>query len=107
MKILYSPQRNENKLIYTFNDEIITVSLQESTGQMIEGELQKNWNEIASDTFDFSSSPDGELTDIETTLPVNPIMKAERTEGVLSLTLLSYIGADATEEEKFPEWVVI
>lgn len=107
MKMLYSPQRNDNKLVYTFNGEIVTVSLQEPSEQIIEDEPQIVFTEIAQDTFDFSSIPDGELTDIETTLPINPILKAERIDGVLSLILLNYIGADATEEEKFPEWVVI
>lgn len=107
MKILYSPQRNDDKLVYTFNGEVITVSLQKSSEQIIESEPQIVFTEIASDIFDFSNIPDGELTDIETTLPVIPILKAERTDGVLSLILLNYIGIDATEEEKFPELIEV
>lgn len=45
-----------------------------------------------SDTFDFTGTPDGQLdTDtIETTLPVQPILAAERVDGVLTVTVLDW-----------------
>lgn len=58
-----------------------------------------------SDRFDFSSfTDDGEVTEIETSLPMTPIISAKRDNGILSVTLLNYISEDATDEEKFPVW---
>lgn len=45
-----------------------------------------------SDTFDFTGTPDGRLDvdTIETTLPVQPILAAERVDGVLTVTVLDW-----------------
>jgi len=90
MNILYSPIRADFEIIYTFGNDSITATI---AGQ--------------SDTFDFSAIPNGLLAEITTTLQYNPIISAERKEVVLSVVLLNPIGADATEEEKYPEWTVI
>jgi hypothetical protein len=90
MKILLSPQVNEDKvIIYTFSGEIVTATLDGVT-----------------DTFDFSSFPDGDLdrSTIVTTLAINPIMSAQRENGVLEVEVLNFIKKDATEDEKFPQW---
>lgn len=87
MKILLSPQRSDRKIEYKFEGEKIIVT----TDNM-------------SDTFDFSSMPDGVMEEIETTLSINPIISAKRVDGELSVELLNFIGRDATEEEKFPDW---
>jgi hypothetical protein len=89
VKILYSPQRNDSKINYKFDGEKIVVTICNTT-----------------DTFDFSTMKDGKavVEKIETVLPINPIISAERKDGILSVILLNYIGADATEEEKFPTW---
>jgi hypothetical protein len=90
MKVLYSPQVNPNKKIeYKFIGETIIATF-----------------EKVSDTFDFSSMPEGEIIDIETTLSVNPITFAKRENGILYVELLNFIAAQATEEEKFPKWQV-
>lgn len=56
------------------------------------------------DTFDFSQFPDGEIDNIETILPVNPILKAKRENGELYLEVLHwYQDANAPEEVRFPQ----
>lgn len=89
MKILYSPQRSDEKIEYTFENETITATLSGTT-----------------DTFDFSTFPDGQanIEKIDTILPVNPIVSAERQDGTLYIKLLNYIGDNATHEERFPQW---
>jgi hypothetical protein len=91
MKVLLSPQVNDKvKIVYTFSGEVVTAT--------IDG---------ASDVFDFTSMADGIAVDIQTNLPVNPIINAERTNGILSVELLNFISSDATEIEKFPEWMEV
>lgn len=86
MKVRYSPQFSTRRITYSFDGEIITATL--DSGE--------------SDSFDFSTLPDGRADGIESTLPVQPIISAERIAGVLQLELLKYIGLDATEAERFP-----
>jgi hypothetical protein len=87
MNIKHSPQRSDNVVEYDFGNDKITVTVN---------------NE--SDTFDFSGFTDGIAENIETSLPVNPIISAEKKEGILHLELINFIGADATEDERFPTW---
>lgn len=101
MKILFSPQiplNDTDRIIYEFGEDILHVTLPDGT----------------SDTFDFSNLPDGELQTydedtgeplIETELSTDVIISAKREEGILYVELLNYIGLDATEEERFPEWI--
>ncbi|WP_128894631.1 hypothetical protein [Longirhabdus pacifica] len=103
MNILYSPQRHDHILSYTFDGEKVIVTHKvplEQTPEEITYQEQ-------SDVFDFTGIEDGVLEEVETSLPVNPIRHAERKDGTLSLTLLHYIGANATEEEKFPQWMEV
>lgn len=97
MKILFSPQvRDNEKVIYEFSEDVI-----------------KATHKGITDTFDFSGFGNGKLQLhdeetgeelIETELE-NPIINAERKDGVLHVELMNYIGFDATEEERFPEWI--
>lgn len=90
MRILFSPQVpaiEGQRIHYTFGYDVITAEIDGQT-----------------DVFDFSQMPDGEAVNIETTLPINPILSARRVGGVLEVVLLNWIGPDATEEERFPEW---
>jgi len=99
MLVKYSPQRNDNKLKYQFDGEIITATLISSLDEM-------------TDTFDFFSLPEGEIDRddegnllIETTLPICPILSGRRrADGVLEIELLYFHGPDATPEERFPDW---
>jgi len=92
MVVYYSPQRSDRSLSYQFSGETITATLD---GQ--------------SDTFDFSSLPDGELdvSALETTLDICPVLAARRVNGQLEVTLLRFHGPDAPESERFPEPEVI
>ena len=94
MRIYKSPQVSSNgkRFDFSFSGEIITVS--------IFG---------VSDTFDFTGFPDGEVdySMIETVLEYNPILKATKVDGILSVELLNLISEDATEAEKFPEWIEV
>jgi hypothetical protein len=63
--------------------------------------------------FDFSDLPNGEIDrggkdnskEIETVLPVNPVISAKRVDGILHLELLNWINSNAPYESRFPEWV--
>jgi hypothetical protein len=92
MNILYSPIIADFKYHYAFDVDKITV-LQDGTNN--------------TDTFDFSTMPNGQAGEIVTDMPYNPIIHAERIEGVLSVVLLNPITETATEAEKFPEWTVV
>ena len=94
MRIYKSPQVgvDEKRFKFEFSGEAITVTF-----------------DGISDTFDFTGLPDGEVdySMIETILEYNPILKATKVDGILSVELLNFISEDATEEEKFPEWIEV
>ena len=94
MRIYKSPQiRADEKLFeFEFSGEVIV-----ATFDGIE------------DIFDFTGLPDGEAyySMIETVLEYNPILKATKVDGILSVELLNFISEDATEAEKFPEWIEV
>ena len=94
MLIKFSPQRNDDKLTYEFKDETIKATLNGIT-----------------DTFDFSSLNEGDEVarneetgqlEIDTTLPLLPILNAKRENGQVIVTVLKYHGKDAPEDERFP-----
>lgn len=100
MKIYLSPTVPPNsidRIKYEFEEDIIKVKLPDGTN----------------DTFDFTEFPDGELQVyddkgnllIETELTINVILSAKRVDGELSVELVNYIGTDAPENERFPEWI--
>ncbi|TWK08589.1 hypothetical protein CHCC20442_4302 [Bacillus licheniformis] len=96
MKIFLSPQVSDEKISYDFDGEIITATYKD-----------------VSDTFDFTDLPDGrlELYDdegnslVKTKLEINPIVSAKKENGLLYVELLNFIGMDATEAERFPDWI--
>lgn len=92
MNILFNPQVNDSQTIYyRFMDETITVT--------IKGDV---------DVFDFNGLPIGQADGIETILPVNPIIRAERKDdGQLYVELVKFITEDASEDEKYPTWMVV
>lgn len=90
MEIKYSPVFGNRKIEYELKEETIIASVDGKT-----------------DTFDFSSLPDGKLEEIKTTLPINPICNAARVNGNLRVELINYIDEEATYEERFPDWQVI
>jgi len=95
MLIKFSPQRADDYIIYSFESERIIVKI----GTKI-------------DTFDFSSLREGDIVarneetgqlEIETILPLLPILDAKRENGQVIVTVLTYHGKDAPYEERFPE----
>jgi hypothetical protein len=79
MRIKFIPQRNDNSLEYQFDGEVITAT----------------YNGEITDTFDFSHFEEGDKADvqnIETALPVNPIISARRENGEVKVELLKYHG---------------
>ena len=95
MIIHFSPQRCDDKLEYVFEGETVTAVL----------------NGVK-DIFDFSSLGEGDevakneetrLLEIETTLPLLPILDARREGGQIVVTVLKYHGKDAPVKDRFPE----
>lgn len=100
MKIFLDPTlplNNDFKYFYTFEEGYIKVI---STGGI-------------EDVFDFREFSDGELKVrdadgniiVKSTLNPQPVLHAEKRDGELYVTLTNFIGADATEEERFPKWI--
>lgn len=88
MQIKYSPQRSNVPLTYDFSGEQITAH-----------------QDGATDTFDFSSVPQGRAESFDSMLDPCPVLNAERdADGVLWVVLRSHIGPNATEAERFPDW---
>jgi hypothetical protein len=96
MKILFSPQimaKEDQQITYEFGNDVIIATIGDVT-----------------DIFDFSGLPDGivdRISDIETTLPVNPIQRVERIDGVLYVTLLKWLPEDTPEEEMEFDWMEV
>ena len=111
MQILYTPQNNDrHKFEYEIANERITATLYEYPITLTEDPegvlIIETGTRIkkGTDTFDFSGLPDGETEGIETELPFNPIVSAERREGELRIQLINFITAEADEAERYPEW---
>ena len=94
MLINFSPQRCDDKLTYEFTGETIKATLNGIT-----------------DTFDFSSLNEGDEVarneetgqlEIETILPMLPILDVKRINGQIIVTVIKYHGKDAPEDERFP-----
>lgn len=84
MKIIYSPQRNDDTIKYDIEDDKIVAH--------IDGHQE---------TFNFQGMPDGRAESITAdNLSVCPVVAAERVDGELTLTLLHWYGADAEDWEK-------
>ena len=97
MKILYSPQfNNEKKLEYYFSDNIIKA--EESVYTKVEDgeDLLEIRNTFY---FDISNIEVGKFFKMQ-----YPITQIRIVDEELNIELLNFIKDDAPEEEKFPEW---
>jgi len=93
IRVYFSPIGDlKEEVSYSFSVESVTIT--------VDG---------ISDTFDFTGIPDGELdySSIETSLPMNPILTVERVDGILYIECLNGIGKEATEFDKFPNWIEV
>lgn len=95
MLVNFSPQRNDNKLEYIFKGETITATLNGQTDTFDLSELNEG-DEVA------RNEETGQL-EIETTLPMLPILDARRENGQVVVTVLKYHGKVAPHGERFPE----
>lgn len=96
MKIEFSPQRNDDHIEYSYGPgDSITAAYKKLEGEEVV--------ETLTETFDFNGLPDGILTEVTTDLPVNPVITAKKENGVLTVTLLTFHGPNASHEELFPE----
>lgn len=83
--IIYSPQRSDSYVsTYQLDNDVLTITL----------------NDVV-ETFDFSEFSDGLAEEITPEkLPINPIIKAERVDGTLSITVIKFYNeAQKTEYE--------
>lgn len=102
MKVQYTYQIpvEGDKLDYTFKEGVVTVYL-------------KRDGEEYTETFDFSSFPDGhlELYDeegketVKHSLPIPVLLGAKRVEGVLHVELLKWIDSFDGIDSRISEWL--
>ena len=91
MKVRFSPQVNQNRIEYTFGNDVITATLNDVT-----------------ETFDFSEMPNGIAESIKSEVfEFDPVLSAKKENGILYLKLINFIGKDATEAERFPDWIEV
>ena len=100
IRVYYSPTfyfLNIHKIHYEFEGERIIVTYKYGDDPLIQ------------DDFDFSNFNDGRIeTDgIETIIPLQPISNAFREDGILYIELTNFIGEDASDFEKFPNWIEV
>ena len=89
MRIYKSPQvrMDGKRFIYSFIGEKITVTFEGVT-----------------DVFDFTAVRSAvKVSTIRTSLEINPIEKVEY-DGALKITVTNFIGPDASEEERYPNF---
>lgn len=55
------------------------------------------------DIFDFKDLPDGEASNILSKLPINPILKAYKEDGVLHLHLKKFVEPKKVRDKKYGE----
>ncbi|MCT8506128.1 hypothetical protein [Chromohalobacter moromii] len=83
MKIIYTPQDGFISFEYVAEGDLLTATVNGET-----------------DTFDFTDMPDGVATEFDTTLPRCPIIKAERSDGVLTVHLLAWYWGSANYKNR-------
>lgn len=106
MKRKFSPVRSDNKINYEFDGELVKVTHTTFATEEVDGMPVVMVDRETTDIFNFIDFPDGQavVSEIETTLPINPFISVKKVAGILELELINFIGADATNEEKYPEW---
>lgn len=102
MKVLLTPQvpLEGDSIDYVFDKKVVDI------GVAYQGSFY-------TDRLDFRGLPNGKLDiydengneRIETGLPINVLLSAEKVNGELRVELLNWISSDASEEERFPDWV--
>lgn len=108
IKRKFSPVRSDDRLLYDITGDVITIKHEKYVEPIAdeEGNLVEQPAIETVDSFDFTGLPDGEadVHAFETTLPLNPFVSVKRVNGILEVEVINFIGANATEAERFPEW---
>lgn len=81
INLIYTPQRADIKAEYTVENDILTVTIGEST-----------------EIFDFTGLEEGIAEEIIVeVLPINPIISAEKIGDTINITAIRFYGADEKE----------
>lgn len=111
MRRLFSPVRSDNKLYYTIEGDKITVVHHQTLPPTLDDNMYPVEQDpiVTQDVFDFTGMPNGVATvsEFETVLPLNPFISVKRVNGEIEIKVINYIGANATEAERFPVWEVL
>ena len=100
MFVYLSPVRSDQKLTYQFSGETITAALDKQT-ETYDLSLIEEGQKIRPVEYDEAGN---ETIHIPSILPIHPIISAKRENGVLYVELVNFIGKNASQEERFPEW---
>lgn len=90
MKVLFSPQRSNQKIQYKFENDKVIATINNVT-----------------DVFDFTNLKDEMVRNLDTKLSFSPVISAIRKNDDIHVELINFIGENAIEEEKFPKWVEV
>lgn len=104
MKVLFRPYVSSNKLVYEFDGDVIKAKMRVYLGDNCESTPMYYPEE---DTFDFSQYPEGEALEIETDLPMCPILEARKIDGELQLVLVKFIDRMPATRDLYPRWLQI
>jgi hypothetical protein len=89
MRLIITPQRGDYAFSYALSGDVLTIT--------IDG---------VSDEFNFTGLSDGTAGEMATSLPVNPVICAEKTNGELTVRIIAFHGENASAEEKTEREVV-
>ncbi|MED4017004.1 hypothetical protein [Sutcliffiella cohnii] len=90
MRVLFSPIRSDDTVKYELQNNMVTITF---NGRK--------------EVYDFTDMPEGVLEDFETDFPYKFVVSASKEKGVLSIVLLNFIGKNATDKERFPDWIEV
>ena len=81
INLICSPQRSDLKSEYMIKNDVLTVAIGETT-----------------ESFDFTGLAEGIAEEIITeTLPINPIVSAEKIGDTINITVIRFYGVDEKE----------
>ena len=100
MQIYLSPIRADQKLTYQFSGETITATYNNQT-EIYDLSFVQEGQKIRPVERDETGK---EIIHMPTRFPVHPVISAKRENGVLYVELVNFIGKNASQEERFPQW---
>jgi len=104
MKIKFSPQISDNKIQYSFDSEKITAVYNGLSESFDLSMLDGAFIQLITDEQLLTQMQYFKTNEI---LPFMPIINANRIDGILCVELINFISLDASEEEKYPDWIII